>query len=66
MSAEVLTTAELAKRWGMSIGALENWRARKKGPRFFRLGKPDGQGRIRYRMTDVLEYERRGTIKTTR
>jgi hypothetical protein len=33
-----LTTQELAKRWRMSMGTLENWRLMKKGPTYEKKG----------------------------
>lgn len=54
-----LTTAELAKRWGMNPGTLRNWRSEGKGPRFVTLGrKRKGKNPpVRYRLSDVVEYE---------
>lgn len=56
-----LTTAELAKRWGMNEGTLRNWRSAKppRGPKFITLGrKRKGKNPpVRYRLTDVIEYE---------
>lgn len=40
----LLTTDEVAERLGLATGTLRNWRTRKTGPAFIRVG-----GRIRYR-----------------
>ena len=54
----LITPAQLALRWGLNINTLNQWRAAGTGPKFIRLG--DGERpRIRYRMSDVMEYERR-------
>ena len=53
----LITPAQLALRWGLSINTLNQWRAAGTGPKFIRLG--DGERpRIRYRMSDILAYER--------
>ena len=48
-----LTQAELAERWQFSERTLDRWRAEGKGPAWLRLN-----GRIRYRLEDVLAFER--------
>ena len=51
---ELLTAAELAKRWRGKIteGTLANWRAQGKGPRFVKMG-----GVILYPLDQVEKYE---------
>ena len=49
---ELLTTEELATRWKVAVGTLENWRHQGKGPTWLKI---DGQ--VRYRLADVLAYE---------
>ena len=41
-----------ALRWGMSPRTLEDWRWRKKGPRYLKIG-----GRVMYRLEDIEAYE---------
>jgi len=54
----LITPAQLAIRWGLSLNTLSQWRAAGTGPAYLRLG--DGERpRIRYRMSDILAYERR-------
>ena len=54
----LITPAQLAIRWGVALNTLSQWRASGGGPAFLRLG--DGERpRIRYRMSDILAYERR-------
>ena len=48
-----LTQAELAARWQLSERTLDRWRAEGKAPVWLRLN-----GRIRYRLKDVLAFER--------
>lgn len=53
---KLLTTEELAERWSMDPGSLENWRNAKKGPVFIKLGKA-GSSLVRYRLSDVEAWE---------
>jgi hypothetical protein len=54
----LITPAQLATRWGLSLHTLSQWRVNNGGPAYLRLG--DGERpRIRYRMSDILAYERR-------
>jgi predicted site-specific integrase-resolvase len=48
-----LTQAELASRWQVSERTLDRWRALGTGPAWMKLN-----GRVRYRVEDVLEFER--------
>ena len=48
-----LIQAELAERWQVSERTLDRWRADGKGPAWLKLN-----GRVLYRMEDVLEFER--------
>lgn len=49
-----LTPEEVARRLGLKLQTLENWRFSKnrKGPAYLRVG-----GVIRYRVVDIEEYE---------
>lgn len=53
-----LTTAELAARWRRSETSLRMWRMRGLGPRYIKLGGP--QGRALYRLSDIIAYEKKG------
>jgi len=57
---ELLTAAELAKRWRGKIteGTLANWRAQGKGPRFVKMG-----GVILYPLDQVEKYEKESLTK---
>lgn len=59
MSEVHLTTAQLAKRWGVSEKGLAN--QRQDGdvphPRYLKLGKGRA-ARVRYRLVDIEEFER--------
>ena len=48
-----LTEQELSHRWLIPPETLRTWRARKQGPPYLKL-----EGKVRYRMADVEEYER--------
>lgn len=52
-----LRERDLASRWKMSQRTLQRWRAEGSGPHHIRIG-----GSIRYRMADVLDYERRHAV----
>lgn len=54
MSKDLLTTEELAKRWGVSEGTLKRWRSEDQGPPYIKL---DGQRSVRYRITDIIRFE---------
>ena len=56
---KLLTTEELSERWQMDSGTLENWRQAKKGPVFIKLGSKAGSSLVRYRESDVIEYEKK-------
>lgn len=53
-TAEYLTPAELARRWGGAVttGTLANWRSKGSGPAFAKFGS-----RVRYPLARVQEWE---------
>ena len=51
-----LDQAALADRWRVSPRTLEDWRWRKKGPRYLKIG-----GRVVYRLEDIEAYEAEST-----
>ena len=57
-----LNQRELARRFGISVATIERWRSEQIGPRYLKLC-----GQIRYRIEDILAYEReclrQGTAK---
>lgn len=55
-----LTTEDLADRWRVSPGTLENQRAARKGPRYVKLGTGRAAP-VRYRLADVIDYENSNT-----
>lgn len=61
----LITTEELAKRWGMTADHLEVKRMRGKGPAYIKLGE-DPRAPVRYRMQDILDYEKAHTKKGTK
>lgn len=46
---ELLGTREIAKRLGLSMVCLQQWRARGRGPKFYKLGP----GAVKYKWEDV-------------
>jgi hypothetical protein len=55
-----LNQEQLARRWGLSPRTLERWRWLGSGPPFLRLN-----GRVAYRLEDVLAFERESLRKQT-
>lgn len=57
----ILTPEELVKRYTgrISLKTLANWRSTGEGPAFTKVGS-----RVFYRLTDVLEWEDRRTLKS--
>lgn len=51
-----LTTPQLAERWHMSQGTLENWRTQGKGPAYVKLS-PNKPGKVLYKLEDVEAFE---------
>ncbi len=56
MPGEWLSPAELATRWGLAVRTIHDMNYRGTGPRYFRTGPSNG--RVRYRLADVLAWER--------
>lgn len=56
-SSTFLTTQELAKRWQMNPVSIERLRKQGKGPRFVKITRGP-RGAVRYRLTDIIAYER--------
>ena len=51
-----ITPDELAERWRLTRGTLNNWRHQVQGPPYLKIRNQT----IRYRVSDVLAYERDG------
>lgn len=56
----LLTTPELAERWGVSVGHLQNLRAAGRGPAHVKLMG----GSVRYRASDIEKMENDSVIST--
>jgi len=54
-SSALLSTPEAARRLGLAIGTLQNWRSRGQGPAFVRLGKA-----VRYEEGDLTRFVEQG------
>lgn len=50
--AELLTSQDLAQRWGLHPRTLANWRVARKGPAWTKIGWS-----VFYRLEDVVAYE---------
>lgn len=59
----LLTTAQLADRWGLHPQTLSNWRAEKRGPKYIKIGDLK-RSPVYYRMQDILEYEEQILVNT--
>lgn len=58
----LITPQQLADRWHMSNDTLTNWRVKKQGPAYMKLG----QGRaskVMYRLADVEAFEEIHMVK---
>jgi len=55
---KMLTTKELALRWQMAIGSLENWRQQDKGPKFIKMGGAKNAD-VRYPIEHVVAFEKK-------
>ncbi len=55
--ATMLTTEQLAARWGIAPKTLRNWRHTGGGPRSVKL-RPGRSGPVRYPLAEVERYER--------
>lgn len=56
----LLTTDELAKRWGIGRRALESRRARGQGPSYLLLGTGP-RARVRYKLSIIEAFEKENT-----
>ena len=57
---EMLTPEDVSERWSISRGTLANWRCRREGPKFFKVGKR----KILYRSDDVRRYFESSPVQT--
>jgi len=53
-----LNEREAAKILGVAIQTLRNWRCRRKGPPYIKMGRA-----VRYQLIDLLEYMDKGKIR---
>jgi predicted site-specific integrase-resolvase len=60
----LLTEAEVAERLRVSRATLRDWRHRKIGPPFLKLGRAK-QAAIRYRDADLAPWLARHVVETT-
>lgn len=65
MMNEILTTQQLAERWSMSVGTLQNWRLKAKGPSYIKLGEGRAT-KVLYRLDDIVEFENQTIINSYR
>lgn len=56
--ARLITTADLAERWGMKPETLRVWRYQQKGPPYVKIGR-----RVAYREADITKYENDNLIQ---
>jgi predicted DNA-binding transcriptional regulator AlpA len=65
MPGEHLSPTELAARLGVALRTIYDMNYRGTGPRYFRTGTSPG-GLVRYRLSDVLAWEREQTVDRDR
>lgn len=58
-----LTTIDLAERWKMSPDTLSNWRIKKIGPHYLKVGAGRNT-KVLYKLIDVIQFENENTRKT--
>lgn len=56
MAEKHLTVQDLAEREGVAVGTVYGWNRDRKGPKYIKFGA--GGGRVRYRLTDVIAWEK--------
>lgn len=61
---KLLKQEQLAKRWGLSVNTLRDWRTDRKGPKFIKLGKVGTRSKVRYKVSDIEAYEKKMTKET--
>ena len=59
MTDKLLTSAELAERWGVHPRHPANLRLAGRGPAYVRLGS-----NVRYRLSEVIRHENANTVDT--
>ena len=52
----LLTTEELSQRWKLHAKTLPNWRVKKIGPAYIKLGEGK-KSKVLYRIEDVVAFE---------
>lgn len=57
---KLITTVELAKRWGLSPRSIEARRFRGDPPNYVRIGAGP-RAKVRYRLADIEAFERENT-----
>lgn len=60
---KLITTQELAERWGIHPNTLSNWRSQNRGPKYVKIGGMK-KSPVYYRLKDILAYEKKSTVKT--
>lgn len=62
-SAAYLSDVQLEEMTGISRHTWRGWRQEGQGPKYLKLSKAGGQGKVLYRLTDVLEYLDSATVE---
>jgi hypothetical protein len=58
-----LTEVEVAQRLGLTVKGLQDWRRRRVGPAFIKLG-PGPHARVRYPLVALMQWETAQTVLT--
>lgn len=62
-SAAHVSDVQLEQITGISRHTWRRWRQEGRGPKYLKLGRSGGQGRVLYRLSDVLEFLEASTIE---
>ena len=62
MSYKFITPPELAERWGLTEDTLNQWRHKRIGPNYVKIG-PSKTSRVCYRVEDIEAYESKNVYK---
>ena len=61
-SAAHVSDIQLEEITGISRHTWRRWRQEGRGPQYLKLGRAGGQGRVLYRLSDVLEFLESATV----
>ena len=63
-SAAHVSDVQLEEITGVSRHTWRRWRQEGRGPKYLKLGPAGGQGKVLYRLSDVLEFLESATVES--